>query len=69
MTQTVCLRRNRRNSLTPHKHFIQRLYIQTVFFEQEIEKPNCKNTFFISTGHDVVFNNDNLLERVIYAHQ
>ena len=41
------------------------LYIQTILFQKKIEETYCQYAIFITTWHDVVFHNDNLLERII----
>ena len=35
------------------------------FLKQEIETPDCKDSFFISTGHDVVFSHSIIQQIVI----
>ena len=45
------------------------LYFQTILIQQEVHQSHHQNALFIAPGFDVVFYNDNLLERVIYINQ
>ena len=43
------------------------LHVKTTLIEQKIKQSNGEYPFFISTRHDVVFDNNNFFERIINA--
>ena len=45
------------------------LYIQTIILHQELAEANGQNTIFIATRKNVIFDNNNLLERIAYRTQ
>ena len=49
--------------------FHECLYLQTILIQQEVHQSHHQNALFIAPGFDVVFYNDNLLERVININQ